>query len=111
MLSAVTLGAIIAIFMGKDGMNRDDGFIDNIDNVAENYFSYSVQGVILFDNYVINRAGGVEANWDVVGLRRYITPSVDGNRFKLSLTIVSSFFFKKKPKGMYTITFHYILYG
>lgn len=59
------LGAFIAIFMGKDGMDRNSGLMSNMSKVVDNYFSYTVQGTILFNNYVVG-SEQIHENWDIL---------------------------------------------
>lgn len=59
------LGAFIAIFMGKDGMDRNSSLMNNMSKVIDNYFSYTVQGTILFNNYVVGNEK-IHENWDIL---------------------------------------------
>lgn len=104
--SAIMLGSLIAIFMGKDGMDRDDKFVNNIEKVAHNYFSYSVQGVILFDNYVLSK-GGIEANWDILSGVKEVINKVSGEPvFNIKSKHSQFSYFSKENKGnVYTIYF------
>ncbi|MGL5529423.1 MAG: O-antigen polymerase [Plesiomonas shigelloides] len=112
--SAIILGSLIAIFMGKDGMDRDGKLSDNIDKVVQNYFSYSVQGVILFDNYVSGKYGGVEANWDILSGVKEVVNKISGEpEFNIKSKYSQFSFFSKENSGnVYTIYFSiFPLYG
>ncbi len=112
--SAIMLGSLIAIFMGKDGMDRNDKFVNNIEKVVHNYFSYSVQGVILFDNYVLSKSGEFEANWDILSGVKEVINKVSGESvFNLNSKHSQFSFFSKENNGnVYTIYFSiFPLYG
>lgn len=111
--TAVVLGAIVAIFMGKDGMDRDQGLIENINKVANNYFSYTVQGVILFDNYVVSKEP-IEANWDILSGSADVINKIAGSDIIDTNSKFSDFshFSDRNDGNVYTIYFSlYPIYG
>ncbi|EFI6539763.1 O139 family O-antigen polymerase [Escherichia coli] len=112
-MTAIILGALVAIFMGKDGMERDESLLANLNKVVDNYFSYTVQGVILFDNYVIGREK-ITPNWDILsGSAEVINKITSSNIFKTDSKFSEfSHFAKDKDGNVYTIYFAiYPLYG
>ncbi|WP_426768220.1 O-antigen polymerase [Erwinia aphidicola] len=113
LVSAFFLGAVVAIYMGKDGMDRDANFSDNISKVIENYFSYTVQGVILFDNYIVDR-NKISENWDVLSGAKGVANKIAGaDLFDINTKFSDfSYFSKDKDGNVYTIYFSvYPLYG
>jgi oligosaccharide repeat unit polymerase len=111
--SAVILGAIVAIFMGKDGMDRDQGLVDNLNKVANNYFSYTVQGVILFDNYVVSKEP-IRANWDILSGSAEVVNKIIGSNIIETDSKFSDFshFSDQNDGNVYTIYFSlYPIYG
>jgi len=108
------LGAFVAIFMGKDGMDRNQGIDKNLGKVVENYFSYTVQGVILFDNYLIQEKSGVAPNWDILSGTKEVVNKVSATQvFDVNTKFSDfSYFSKDKTGNVYTIYFSvYPLYG
>lgn len=111
--SAVVLGAIVAIFMGKDGMDREQSLASNLNKVGSNYFSYTVQGVILFDNYVMGKEK-IEPNWDILSGTAEIVNKVAGEKIIDTNSKFSDFshFSDQNDGNVYTIYFSlYPLYG
>ncbi|MBC6523678.1 O-antigen polymerase [Escherichia marmotae] len=111
--TAIILGALVAVFMGKDGMERDESLLANLNKVADNYFSYTVQGVILFDGYVVGREK-ITPNWDILsGSAEVINKITNSNIFNINSKFSEfSHFAKNKDGNVYTIYFAiYPLYG
>lgn len=110
-LTAFFAGGVIAVFMGKDGADRDKGIVYNVPYVLENYFSYGIQGIYLFDNYVLDKYN-ISPSWDVlVGSKQVL------NKFGTDLDVKSkhadfSSFGNGRSGNVYTIYFAvYPLYG
>jgi len=97
-------GGLIAIYMGKDGADRDLSFVQNIPYIIENYFSYTVQGIILFDNYVVNKFN-IDPSWDFLsGIKGIL------NKFGAGFSLYSkhadfSNFSESRSGNVYTMFF------
>ncbi len=110
-LSAFFVGGVIAVFMGKDGANREQGIMYNAPYVLENYFSYGIQGVFLLDNYVTDKYK-ITPSWDILSGTKTIL-----NKLGMGLEMKSkhaefSYFGNGKYGNVYTMFFSvYPYYG
>ena len=111
LLAAFFLGGAVAVFMGKDGADRDKGIIYNTPYVVENYFSYGIQGVYLFDNYILKKYP-IKPNWDVLSGFKLIGSKLGFDFDMHSKHADFSYFGNGKSGNVYTMFFSvYPLYG